>query len=192
MAKKDNTRAEWIRGVSHDIRTPLSLVLGYASALEEDCGLPQEARKQAGIIRRESEKIKRLVDDLNLTTKLEYALQPVRRKDVDWVEINRQAVSEILNSDLESRYALAFIEMQPGRSIHLLGDGGLLRRMLDHLIPVSYTHLRPCGSRRGFCGLPPAPACHSPRTPAPRPGARAAPRPRPWPSTVRKLSLIHI
>ncbi len=31
LMQKDNTRAEWIRGVSHDIRTPLSMVLGYAS-----------------------------------------------------------------------------------------------------------------------------------------------------------------
>ena len=59
MKKKDNTRAEWIRGVSHDIRTPLSMVLGYASELEDDCDLPPNARKQAGIIRRESEKMKR-------------------------------------------------------------------------------------------------------------------------------------
>ena len=63
MKKKDNTRAEWIRGVSHDIRTPLSMVLGYASELEDDCDLPPNARKQAGIIRRESEKMKRLIDD---------------------------------------------------------------------------------------------------------------------------------
>ena len=58
MRKKDNTRAEWIRGVSHDIRTPLSMVLGYASELENDRALPQEARKQAGIIRREGEKMR--------------------------------------------------------------------------------------------------------------------------------------
>ena len=30
MRKKDNTRAEWLRGVSHDIRTPLSMVLGLS------------------------------------------------------------------------------------------------------------------------------------------------------------------
>ena len=140
MRKKDNTRAEWIHGVSHDIRTPLSMVLGYASELEDDCALPQEARKQAGIIRRESEKMKRLIDDLNLTTKLEYALQPVRFKDVDWVEISRQAVSEVLNSGLDSRYEIVFAETQPGRSIHLLGDDGLLRRMLDNLLRNSITH----------------------------------------------------
>ena len=146
MKKKDNTRAEWIRGVSHDIRTPLSMVLGYASELEDDCGLPPNARKQAGIIRRESEKMKRLIDDLNLTTKLEYALQPVHFQDVDWVETSRQAVSEVLNSGLDSRYEIVFAEMQPGRSIHLLGDDGLLRRMLDNLIRNSITH-NPHGCR---------------------------------------------
>lgn len=146
MRKKDNTRAEWIRGVSHDIRTPLSMVLGYASELEDDCALPQEARKQAGIIRRESEKMRRLIDDLNLTTKLEYALQPVHFKDVDWTELCRQAVSEVLNSGLESRYEIVFNELQPGRSIHLLGDDGLLRRMLDNLLRNCVTH-NPQGCR---------------------------------------------
>ena len=146
MKKKDNTRAEWIRGVSHDIRTPLSMVLGYASELEDDCDLPPNARKQAGIIRRESEKMKRLIDDLNLTTKLEYALQPVHFQDMDWVETSRQAVSEVLNSGLDSRYEIVFAEMQPGRSLHLLGDDGLLRRMLDNLIRNSITH-NPYGCR---------------------------------------------
>src|SRR5699024_5099870 len=120
MHQKDNTRAEWIRGVSHDIRTPLSMVLGYASELEDDALLPQEARKQAGIIRRESEKMKRLIDDLNLTTKLEYALQPVHRKEVDWVELNRQTISEFLNNGLDGRYEITFTETQPGRAIHFM------------------------------------------------------------------------
>ena len=146
LRKKDNTRAEWIRGVSHDIRTPLSMILGYASELEDEKALPDEARRQAGIIRREGERMKRLIDDLNLTTRLEYALQPVHFKAVDWVELGRQAVSEVLNSGLDSRYELAFTEMQPGRPIRLLGDEGLLRRMLDNLIRNSIVH-NPQGCR---------------------------------------------
>lgn len=90
--------------------------------------------------------MKRLIDDLNLTTKLEYALQPVHFKDVDWVETSRQAVSEVLNSGLDSRYEIVFAEMQPGRTIHLLGDEGLLRRMLDNLLRNSITH-NPQGCR---------------------------------------------
>ena len=92
LMQKDNTRAEWIRGVSHDIRTPLSMVLGYASELEDDDALPTEARHQAGMIRRQGERLKSLVEDLNLTTKLEYALQPIHRETVDLAEIGDAAL----------------------------------------------------------------------------------------------------
>ena len=146
VQKKDHTRADWIRGVSHDIRTPLSIVMGYAGELEEDRALPPDARKQAGIIRRESEKMKRLIDDLNLTTKLEYALRPVHYKEIDWAELCRQAVSEVLNSDLDSRYELALVEMQPSRPLRLWGDEALLRRMLDNLLRNSVVH-NPQGCR---------------------------------------------
>ena len=140
LMQKDNTRAEWIRGVSHDIRTPLSMVLGYASELEDDDTLPTEARQQAGMIRRQGERLKSLVDDLNLTTKLEYALQPIRREAVDLAEIGRQAVSGVLNSGLPERYELEFSEKHPGRAAWMEGDAALLRRMLDNLIRNSIVH----------------------------------------------------
>ena len=140
MSRKDNTRAEWIRGVSHDIRTPLSIVLGYASELEENDVLPQEARKQAGIIRLESEKMKRLIDDLNLTTKLEYALQPVQVRNVDLAETGRLAAGEALNSGLPQQYEIAFSEEHPGHAVRFEGDAALLRRMLDNLIRNSIVH----------------------------------------------------
>ena len=108
LMQKDNTRAEWIRGVSHDIRTPLSMVLGYASELEDNTGLPPEARQQAGMIRRQGERLKALVDDLNLSTKLEYALQPIRREAVDLVEIGRQAVSEYSTAACRSSMRSSF------------------------------------------------------------------------------------
>ena len=140
LMQKDNTQAEWIRGVSHDIRTPLSMVLGYASELEDNDALPTEARQQAGIIRRQGERLKSLVDDLNLTTKLEYALQPVRREMVDLIEIGRQAVSEVLNGGLPERYELEFSEDRPGCTARMEGDAALLRRTLDNLIRNSIAH----------------------------------------------------
>ena len=78
LEKRDTARTEWISGVSHDIRTPLSMVMGYADNLENDAALPEEARKQAGIIKEQSLKIKTLIEDLNLTSKLEYQMQPLR------------------------------------------------------------------------------------------------------------------
>ena len=146
LLQKDNTRAEWIRGVSHDICTPLSMVLGYASQLEDDSALPPEARRQAGMIRRQGERLRALVEDLNLTTRLEYALTPLRREKTDLVEVGRQAVSGVLNGGLPQQYELEFSEEHPGRAAQLSGDPALLRRMLDNLIRNSMVH-NPQGCR---------------------------------------------
>ena len=40
LDKRDNARTKWIAAISHDIRTPLSLVMGYASELESNTELP--------------------------------------------------------------------------------------------------------------------------------------------------------
>src|SRR5699024_10797161 len=53
--KRDQARSDWINGISHDIRTPLSVVMGYASQMESDGSLGERQREQAGIIRRQSE-----------------------------------------------------------------------------------------------------------------------------------------
>lgn len=116
LMKKDNTHAVWIRGISHDIRTPLSMILGYASEIEDTTDLPEHTRKQAGIIRRQSEKLKDLVADLNLTTKLEYSMQPIHKQNLNPVELARQVVSEFLNEGLSNQYEIEFSEEQPGKT----------------------------------------------------------------------------
>lgn len=140
LTQKDNTRAEWIRGVSHDIRTPLSMVLGYASELEDNDALPAKARQQAGIIRRQGERMKALVEDLNLTTKLEYGLWPIQKKRTDFVEICRQAVSGVLNDGLPEQYEITFEKEHLNRNVCVDGDAALLRRALDNLIRNSIVH----------------------------------------------------
>lgn len=58
LEQRDTARTEWISGVSHDIRTPLSMVMGYADNLENKESLSEEDRRQAGIIKEQSLKIK--------------------------------------------------------------------------------------------------------------------------------------
>ena len=147
IVQKDNTRGDWIRGISHDIRTPLSVILGYASELEENPALPGAARDQAAVIRRQSEKLTGLVADLNLTTKLEYALRPLEVKQLDPVELARQAVSEVLNSGLADAYTLTFTEAAPGARMTVEGDPALLSRMLANLLHNSVDH------NPGGCGI---------------------------------------
>lgn len=70
LQKRDRTRTEWIAGISRDIRTPLSLAQGNAVQLETDTALSTSTHQKACIIRKQSERIGRLVSDLTLASKL--------------------------------------------------------------------------------------------------------------------------
>lgn len=91
MQKKETARANWISGVSHDIRTPLSMVMGYAGQIEENEALPEADRKKARIIRQQSIKMKNLINDLNLASKLEYNMQPINPVPVNLVAVAGRA-----------------------------------------------------------------------------------------------------
>ena len=62
LKKKETARANWIAGVSHDIRTPLSMVMGYASQLESNKQLPEEERQKAAVIVKQSQRMKNLIN----------------------------------------------------------------------------------------------------------------------------------
>jgi len=140
LAKRDNARTTWIAGVSHDIRTPLSLVMGYASQLEDDSELPQSRREQAGIIRRQSEQIKMLVSDLNLASKLEYSMQPVRKTAVLPAVLLRSAAADFLNNGLDNIYSIDVIISDNAQNTVVTGDEELLRRAVSNLISNSIRH----------------------------------------------------
>lgn len=141
LIKKDNTRAEWIRGISHDICTPLSVIFGYACEIEDDSNLPLSTQKQAKTIRQKSEKLRTLIADLNLTTKLEYSMYPLKKKPVNAVELVRQVASEFLN-EFPEQYELEISADNTSRLILLNGDDSLLYRMLSNLINNSIVHNR--------------------------------------------------
>ena len=52
--------------------------MGYADTLVRDHSTGEEQKKKAVSIQRQSLMIKKLIDDLNLTSKLEYDAQPLR------------------------------------------------------------------------------------------------------------------
>ncbi len=140
LNQRDNARTAWIAGVSHDIRTPLSLVMGYASQLEEDPELSQFHREQAGIILRQSERIKTLVSDLNLASKLEYDMQPLRLNRLALAPLLRAVVADFLNSGLTDNYTVELTISKDAQNSLVTGDEELLKRAVANLIGNSIRH----------------------------------------------------
>ncbi|HWQ80076.1 MAG TPA: HAMP domain-containing sensor histidine kinase [Anaerovoracaceae bacterium] len=137
---RDAARTEWIAGVSHDIRTPLSMVLGYAASLENEGALPDKQRQQAGIIRRKGEEMRLLIADLNLVSRLEYAMEPLQTERLSMPALLREVVADFLNTDPDEKYPIE-VEIDPAAvALQLRGDRALLVRMLNNLISNSVHH----------------------------------------------------
>ena len=144
LKARDEARSNWIAGISHDIRTPLSMILGYASEMEDNPDLPKEQRHQAGIIRRQGEKLRSLVNDLNLVSMLEYEMQPLHLKPVRLSVLARQVVADLLNDGLDDRYD---IELKlADEAVQIVGDEKLLLRAIGNLVQNSVRH-NPQGCR---------------------------------------------
>ena len=140
LRKKETARANWIAGVSHDIRTPLSMVMGYAAQLADSPGLTEEERRKAQVICRQSQRMKNLINDLNLASKLEYNMQPVDREQVSLVALMRKTVVDFLNMDAEGKYPMEWLTREDVPACFVYADAALLARAAGNLIQNSMNH----------------------------------------------------
>lgn len=140
LKRKDLARANWIAGVSHDIRTPLSIILGYSNRLESSKNLSESERKEASIIRFQSIKMKALINDLNLASKLEYNMQPFEMKKINAVSVVRAVIVDYLNSGLTENYEISLTADEKAKEAFILGDYKLIKRAVSNLIENSINH----------------------------------------------------
>lgn len=140
LRKKETARANWIAGVSHDIRTPLSMVMGYAGQLAECSNLEKAEKDKAVVIVNQSKKIKNLINDLNLASKLEYNMQPAVLKKENAVSILRQVAVEFINNDIEKKYPIEWTTNEELTLCYILADSELLKRAISNLIQNSMNH----------------------------------------------------
>ncbi len=139
LKTQDSMRANWIAGVSHDIRTPLSLVLGYANQLSKSPALIEDDQRSLQKIITSSETIRSLIEDLNLTSRLEYNLTKINDESIDMVKLLRNIVVDYMNQDEYEKYSFDF-NVESNNKFILKGDAGLLERAFRNLILNSIKH----------------------------------------------------
>lgn len=140
LKKQDQARANWISGVSHDIRTPLSMIMGYADKMYTSSNNEEKIKKQATIIKAQSIKIKNLVQDLNLVSQLNYNVQPLRETSVYLCKMIREIVAEYLNGDISDKFEFELDLAPDTEIISIIGDERLLYRAVQNLISNSINH----------------------------------------------------
>lgn len=127
-------RDRTLSAVSHELRTPLAVARGHLELLEElgpDAG--QDARTTAGVVRRELDRLARVVDDLSALSRGELDAD-VRRDPV--------FVPDVLDAlrDRVTGLGTGAVTVQPGPPVVVTGDEDRLAQALLALVDNALTH----------------------------------------------------
>ncbi|PAD23140.1 sensor histidine kinase [Terribacillus saccharophilus] len=137
---KEQNREKWIEGVSHDIRTPLSLILGYSEKLKDSKFLHGEDLQRAKVIADQSIIIKELIENLNLVSYLEVNGLHTILTSINPIKIMRQITTEILNRNQDESYNIHFDTEGLKNMSTILGNEHLFKRAVSNLLLNSMKH----------------------------------------------------
>ncbi len=127
------TQRDFLANVSHDLKTPLTSIRGFAQAIEEGAAeKPEDVQRAATIIREESERLIRLVADLLDLAKLESETGPTRGASVDLA-----ALVAALAERLAPRAAEKDVQLevgQPPATARVQGNADRLAQVIQNLL----------------------------------------------------------
>ena len=89
---------------------------------------------------KQSERIKNLINDLNLASKLEYNMQPFEQKKENLVAVARQVIVDFLNMDIDEKFPIEWKTKNELVSCFANIDSNLIKRALSNLIQNSINH----------------------------------------------------
>jgi len=91
----ETTRRDFVANVSHELRTPLTVVGGFLETLADmEVPDPEMSRRAIGLMRQQTSRMARLVEDLLTLSRLESAQSPSREEDVNVPDMVRALLQE--------------------------------------------------------------------------------------------------
>lgn len=129
----ERTKNELITNVAHDLRTPLTSIIGYLELLSGEVVLEPETQKNyINIAYVKTKRLEKLIEDLFGFTKLNYGKMSMHVAQVDVVKLISQLLEEFYPSFMDKNLSYELESNVPARII--TADGSLLARLFDNLI----------------------------------------------------------
>jgi len=137
LRESEQAKQEWIRGISHDLKTPLTYISGYSTMLmnTEYRWSEAEQKEFLAIIQQKAVHLQELVQDLNETIQGHIPLKP---EEANIVELVRRTVADVSSAPWANGYL--FMMEAKSEQIPLSFDPKLLTRAIRNLLVNAVVH----------------------------------------------------
>jgi len=129
----DEMRTTFLHAVSHDLRGPVTAILGAASTLERFDPSADERAAFVSSIRRNAEKLRRLLNDLLDLDRMDQGILPL---DLEPVDLEALIAATIEAADLPADRSLT-VDVQ---RVEAVVDGSKVERILENLLTNAVRH----------------------------------------------------
>ena len=138
--RSERMRTELITNVSHDIKTPLTSIINYVDLLQKPHS-PEDAQTYLEVLSRQSNRMKRLIDDLIELSKASTGNITVNLTTMDAVETVNQALGEFTDK-LEAAHLMPVFRA-PKEPLYIHADGRLAWRAMSNLLSNAAKYAQP-------------------------------------------------
>lgn len=135
----ETKRREWIANITHDLKTPLSPIKGYAEMLTDSSYLNQQSIQEYGnIILKNVNHAERLINDLKLTYQLDSGALPFHPQNVRLTRCVKEWIIDIINDPAFSDRNITFESNITELNANI--DPHLFRRAVINLVINAIIH----------------------------------------------------
>ena len=130
--KSERFRTELITNVSHDIKTPLTSIINYVDLIKKEPTESETMREYIEVLDRQSNRLKKLIEDLMEASKASTGNLPVNPEVCDATVVLTQIVGEF--SERAEKNQLEMVVECPQPPVEIYVDGRHLWRIIDNLM----------------------------------------------------------
>ncbi len=143
-SKIDEMRKQFISDVSHELKTPIALIQGYAEGLIENVNNDEESRNfYAQVILDESNKMDILVKQLLELMKLEYGKREFNNETFDIIELIKEVIRKCNVMLKEKNIEVEFSTLEP---TYVFADEFYIEQVVTNYITNAIKH---CEEKNG-------------------------------------------
>ena len=139
-SKIDEMRKQFISDVSHELKTPIALIQGYAEGLVENVNEDEESRKfYANVILDEANKMDKLVKQLLELMKLEYGKREFNNEEFNIIELIKEVIRKSKVMLEEKKVEVKF---EPEEELFVYADEFYIEQVITNYFTNAIKHVQ--------------------------------------------------